>query len=284
MGFNYKTRTIKINNKAVLFDFPLVMGIINITPDSFYSQSRKMKREEILVQAEKMIKEGASILDLGAYSSRPGAIDISLEEEMNRLIPAIKNIRQHFPEIIISVDTFRSEVARAALDAGASMINDISAWEMDEKMFELVIEKRVPYLIMHMKGTPQTMQNNPQYENVVAEIYRFLGEKIQQLTHAGHPDVLIDPGFGFGKTLQHNYQILKNLDIFRTLERPIVVGLSRKSMIYRALDITPEEALNGTTALHTLALLKGADILRTHDVKEAMEVIKLVSLYLDAQD
>ncbi|TFV92431.1 dihydropteroate synthase [Algoriphagus kandeliae] len=252
------------------------MGILNLTPDSFYAGSRvKIDREDILKRAEKMILEGADILDLGGYSSRPGAEDISEEEELSRVIQPISWISEAFPEVLISIDTFRSNVAKRAIETGAHLVNDISGGSLDSKMYEVVGKLQVPYFLMHMRGTPQTMQQKTDYSKLLPDILNYFAKKLHLIKEFGIKDVIIDPGFGFAKTLEQNYHILKNLEIFRTLGYPVLAGLSRKSMIYKLLGCGPEESLNGTTALHMFALSKGANILRVHDVKEANETRKL---------
>jgi len=251
------------------------MGIINITPDSFYSGSRFESEKEILIQAEKMLTEGATFLDLGAYSSRPGADDISVEEELNRMIPTIELILKEFPEALISVDTFRAEVANKSIHAGAAMINDISAGKLDEKMFPVIAENQVPYIMMHMKGTPQSMKDLNQYEDLTSEVLYYFSERIRAARSLGINDIIIDPGFGFAKNITQNFELLSRLELFNNLELPLLVGVSRKSMIWKKLNISANEALNGTSVLNTAALLKGANILRVHDVKEAVECIKL---------
>ena len=262
--------------------YPKVMGIINVTPDSFYTGSRYQTDNQITAAAIKMTVDGADMLDVGGYSSRPGAGETSQEEEMRRVLPAIKLIKKELPDAIVSVDTFRSEIARAAvLDCGASMINDISGGEGDDKMFAVVEKLSVPYIIMHMKGTPSTMQNNPVYEDVVADLLRWFGKKIFTLHTMGVKDIIIDPGFGFGKTPDNNFDILSRLGDFRITGLPLLAGVSRKSMIWKTLEISPGEALNGTTVLNTIALLKGADILRVHGVREAVEAVRLVERLLN---
>lgn len=252
------------------------MGILNLTPDSFFEKSRVLtSKEGFLSVAEKMILEGADILDIGGYSSRPMAEDISVEEELKRTISTIEKIKREFPEILISIDTFRSKVAAEAVDAGADVVNDISAGELDSSMIEQVGKLNVPYIVMHMRGNPRTMQHQTGYQEILIEIMHYFSKKLNLCRKAGIKDVLIDPGFGFSKTLDQNYWILKNLAYFKTIQAPILVGISRKSMIYKKLGITVEEALNGTTALHMAALISGANILRVHDVKEAKETIKL---------
>jgi dihydropteroate synthase len=267
-----------INCKGTLVDLssPKVMGILNITPDSFYDGGKYKNESEILNQVEKMLQDGATFIDVGAYSSRPGAQHISEEEELKRSIPVIQLLVQHFPETIISVDTFRSKVAKETINAGAALINDISGGKMDNQMFTTVAKLQVPYILMHMLGTPQNMQKNPVYENVTTEIISFFAAQIQQLQQLQLNDVLIDVGFGFGKTIAHNFELLKNLALFKSLEVPILTGISRKSMLYKTLDISAKEALNATTSANTIALLNGANILRVHDVKEAVEAVKIV--------
>jgi len=258
---------------------PLVMGILNITPDSFYAGSRLMPENNWLSAAEKMVSEEVDILDIGGQSTRPGSERISVEEELNRIIPVIKKLRQHFPEIILSVDTYQSVVAKHAVEAGASMVNDISGGEMDPNMLKVVGGLSVPYICMHMQGRPEDMQKAPYYDNVVSDLLDFFLRKKVQCKDAGIHDLILDPGFGFGKTIAHNFQILHNLSVFKITGMPIMAGLSRKSTVYKTLKITPEEALNGTTVLNTIALMQGADILRVHDVKEAKEAITLVGAY-----
>ena len=254
------------------------MGIINVTPDSFYHGSRYGTDKEILIAAGKMIGEGADMLDVGGYSSRPGAEDIPEQEERRRVINAIKLIVREYPDAVISVDTFRSEIAlEAVLDAGALIINDISAGDADPAMFDVVRRLNVPFIMMHMKGTPSTMQVNPVYEDVVAEILKYFGEHIHRLRTEGVKDIIIDPGFGFGKTVSHNFDLLNRLEDLSIAGLPLMVGISRKSMVWKTLGISADEALNGTTALHAVALRKGADILRVHDVKEAVQTVKLIS-------
>jgi dihydropteroate synthase len=271
-----KPRYINAGGNLIDLDIPKVMGILNITPDSFYKGSRYRSDIEIIKAAELMISEGADILDIGGYSSRPGAADISVEEEAERVLHAIKLISGKFQDIVISVDTFRSEIARKAVEeCGAHIINDISGGDADENMFGLVAELNVPYIIMHMQGNPGNMQDNPVYEDVVADILKWLGERIFRLRSTGVNDIIIDPGFGFGKTADHNFELLKRLDEFIVAGLPVLAGLSRKSMIWKTLDVTADDALNGTTVLNTLALAGGADILRVHDVKEAKQAVTL---------
>ena len=268
-----------INCKGNLIDLstPKVMGILNITPDSFYDGGAYKNETAILDQVEKMLSEGATFIDVGAYSSRPGAAHVSEEEELKRILPVIQLLVQKFPNILISVDTFRSKIAQECVLAGAAMINDISGGSMDPKMFQTVANLQVPYIVMHMLGTPQNMQKNPVYESVTHELISFFVDKIHQLHLLKVNDVLIDVGFGFGKTLAHNFELLKNLALFKNLEAPILIGVSRKSMLYKTLDISAQEALNATTSANTIALLNGANILRVHDVKEAVEAVKIVA-------
>ena len=252
------------------------MGILNVTPDSFYKGSRVKNDLSILALAEKMVVEGATILDIGGYSSRPDAEDISIEEEISRVIPAIESVKKEFPKAIISVDTFRSQVARMAINAGGDLINDISAGSLDDKMMPTVAELKVPYIMMHMKGTPQNMKQESNYDNLLLEILWYFEQKINQAKSLGINDLILDPGFGFAKTVDQNFELLKNISYLTTLGYPLLVGVSRKSMIYKTLNTSPEFSLNGTTVLNTLALQNGASILRVHDVKEAMETIKLI--------
>ena len=268
-----------INIKGQLLDLstPQVMGILNVTPDSFYSASRMQTEQEIAEQVQQIIDEGASIIDIGAYSSRPNAVHISPNEEMDRLRMGLKIINRYHPEAIVSVDTFRAEIAeRCVEEYGAAIINDISAGEMDKQMFETVTRLRVPYIMMHMQGNPQNMQQQPHYENLLKEVFLYFAQKIQQLRDLGMKDIILDPGFGFGKTLEHNYELMEHLEEFRLFELPLLVGVSRKSMIYKLLGNSPQEALNGTTVLNTVALMKGAHILRVHDVREAVEAVRIV--------
>jgi len=272
-----RIRYINTGGKLLDLETPRVMGILNITPDSFYKESRYNSEEEILKAAVKMMEEGADILDVGGYSSRPGAKDITQEEESRRVLKAIKLISRELSQAIISVDTFRADVAREAVtECGAHIINDISGGDADSSMFKVVEELKVPYIMMHMKGNPRDMQNNPLYDDVVADILRWFGERIFRLHSAGVKDIIIDPGFGFGKTTEHNFELLRRLGDFAVAGLPVMVGVSRKSMIWKTLGITADEALSGTSALNAVALLNGADILRVHDVKEAVQVVRLV--------
>jgi dihydropteroate synthase len=254
---------------------PLLMGILNSTPDSFYDGGLYTSEIKWLKKTADMIEAGADIIDIGAYSTRPGAVNISEEEELERLIPVITSVRKHFPEQLISVDSFRASVAEKAVFEGANIINDISGGTIDSAMFATVARLQVPYILMHIKGTPQTMQLSPVYENVVEEVHFYFDERIKLLQELGFFKIIIDPGFGFGKTLEHNFQLFNNLNSFRSFNLPVLAGISRKSMIHKVLNISSKEALNGTTVLNTLALTKGASILRVHDVKEAKEAIDL---------
>lgn len=268
--------TLNCRGRLLSFKTPVVMGIINITPDSFYSGSRSGEHSDLLSRAAQMLSDGAAILDLGGQSTRPGSVQAGEEEELRRVLPAVKAIASRFPEAIISIDTFYASVASAAVQAGASIVNDVSAGTIDPKLLPAVASLNVPYVLMHMKGHPQTMQQNPVYENVVTEVFDFLSFRIRELELMGIKDIIADPGFGFGKTIAHNFELLKGLSYLRHLNRPLMTGLSRKATVYKPLGITPEEALNGTTVLHTIALLNGARILRVHDVKEAVQAVKLV--------
>lgn len=267
-----------INCKGTLVDLtsPKVMGILNLTPDSFYDGGKYKNEKAILKQTEKMLGEGASFIDMGAYSSRPGAQHVPEEEEKQRLLPVLELVLRHFPDAFFSIDTFRSTVAQECLERGAAMINDISAGNLDENMFDIVAHFQVPYIAMHLKGTPQSMQKESIYEDVITDLLHYFSEKLQKGRAKKINDIIIDPGFGFAKTLKQNYHLLHHLELFQTLKKPLLIGLSRKSMIYKMLKSSPTEALNGSTALHSLALWKGAHILRVHDVKEAMECIVLM--------
>jgi len=268
--------TLNCKGQLLVIEKPVVMGILNITPDSFYSGSRIENKDSILQKAQQMHNEGATILDIGGQSTRPGSTRISADEELQRVIPAIQLIKQQFQNCFISIDTYYSKVAKEAVTAGADMVNDISAGTMDEQMISTVAALNVPFIAMHMQGTPDTMQQNPAYENVTREVLDYFIKKTEQCKAAGIQDIIIDPGFGFGKTIAHNFQLLRELEVFQILKYPLLAGLSRKSTIYKTLGTTAEEALNGTTVLNTIALQKGASILRVHDVKETMETIKLV--------
>jgi dihydropteroate synthase len=270
-------KTLNVGGRLIHFDSPKIMGILNITPDSFFDGGKYKDEKSILQLVEKMITDGADFIDVGGYSSRPGAKDITQEEELERVLSVIKVIVKNFPECILSIDTFRSEVARQAIEEGALMVNDISGGALDNKMFDLIARHHIPYILMHMKGTPQTMKSMAQYENLISEILDYFHPKLHQLHQMGVADIMIDPGFGFAKTITHNFELLKQLELLKILNKPMVIGLSRKSMIWKTLDTDPENALNGTTVLNTIALLKGASILRIHDVKEAVEAVKLTN-------
>lgn len=270
--------TINCNGNLIDLHIPKVMGILNITPDSFYDGGKYESEEAIIFQVQKMLDDGATFIDIGGYSSRPNANHIHEDDELKRVLPVIELLVKTFPNIIISIDTFRSKVAQEAIRAGARIINDISGGNMDENMFKTVADLQVPYIMMHMQGTPQNMQNNPSYNDIMVEINGYFSKKIDQLNALGVHDIILDAGFGFGKTLEQNYTILKNHDLIGFGSFPTLVGISRKSMIYNPLNITAQEALNGTTVLNTLALQKGASILRVHDVKEAVQAIQLISL------
>jgi dihydropteroate synthase len=273
--FFRKKETLNAGGWFVDLSSPKVMGIINLTPDSFYEGSRKQDVDSALLQAEKMLNEGATFLDLGAYSSRPGAADISEQEETDRLIPVVEAIADAFPNAFLSIDTFRAKVAEAAIEARAHIINDISGGQLDENMFATVARLHVPYILMHMKGNPQNMQQQAHYDDVFAEVYDYFVDKYYQLKQLGVHDVIIDPGFGFAKKPEHSYALMSRLQDFNVLQLPILAGVSRKKMIYGLLGGTADDALNGTTALNTIALTKGANILRVHDVKEAVETVKI---------
>jgi len=274
-----------INCRGNLLDLstPVVMGIVNITSDSFYATSRCKNDTEILKRVETIINEGGKIIDIGAISSRPDAEDMTVEEEINRLIPALQLIRNKFPEIVVSVDTYQAIVAQRAVNEGeADIINDISGGEIDKSMFDTIAELNVPYILTHIKGNPKTMQINPHYQDIISEIMLFFAKKLNLLRMSGVKDVIIDPGFGFGKNINHNYSLLKNLHEFKIFELPVMVGISRKSMIYKTLNTTIEQCLNGTTVLNTISLLGGAKILRVHDVKEAVESVTLTQKLLQS--
>lgn len=256
---------------------PVVMGILNVTPDSFFDGGRYETEAAVIGRIHQIMEEGAGIIDIGAYSTRPGAAAVDPKEELARLAPAVELVRKYYPSVPVSIDTFRSEVAREIYQClGEVIVNDISGGTMDPEMFGFIAETRLPYIMMHIQGTPQTMQKNPVYGDVVKEVYRFFEERTEALRAAGTENIILDPGFGFGKTLEHNYELMNRLDIFHKLGYPLLVGISRKSMIFRLLETTPAEALNGTTVLNTIALMKGASILRVHDVKEAVEAVKIV--------
>lgn len=269
-------KSLNLKGNLFLIDGPKVMGILNLTPDSFYDGGLHHTVEKAVIQAEKMLSERAHILDLGAYSSRPGAVHISASEEWERLKPVLKEITKEFPKAILSVDTFRSDVAEKAVDAGAHIINDISGGNMDPNMFKTIAKLKVPYILMHMQGTPQNMQQAPTYNQVTDDVILELSKKVNRLHQLGVADIIVDPGFGFGKTIDHNYTMMKELESFHLLGHPILVGVSRKSMIYKYLNTTPEDALIGSTVLNTIGLQKGASFLRVHDVKAAAQTIAIL--------
>ncbi len=269
--------TINCLGNLIDLSVPKVMGILNATPNSFYDGGKYANENSILLQVEKMLTEGASFIDIGAYSSKPSAEFVSEEEEINRLLPVLKMVLREFPQTLISVDTFRAKVAKAAVENGACIINDIAAGNLDENMMETVAGLQVPYIMMHMRGTPQSMQSLTEYDNITRDMLFYFSEKVALARSFGINDIIVDPGFGFAKTVEQNFEVLGNLELFQSLELPVLVGVSRKSMIYKTLNTSAEFALNGTSVLNTIALQKGADILRVHDVKEAVECIKLVS-------
>lgn len=268
--------TLNVQGRLVDLSTPKVMGILNLTPDSFYDGGRNNSLTSALKKTEELLKDGADFIDIGAYSSRPMAENISASEELDRLIPVLKELVKEFPEAMISIDTFRASVANAAVQEGAHIINDIGGGELDKEMFSTIGRLKVPYILMHMKGTPQTMLENIHYDDVFLEVFGYLADRVQELLALGVKDIILDPGFGFAKNAQHNYELLSRLDQFRLLTHPILAGVSRKGMIYRTLGITAEESLNGTTVANTIALMKGASILRVHDVKAAVEAVKIV--------
>ncbi len=266
-----------MNCNGILIDLrqPKVMGILNLTPDSFYDGGQNIASEKIILKVEQMLQDGATFIDVGGYSSKPNADFVSVEEELNRVVPIVKLLVAKFPEIFISVDTFRSEVAKAAIEAGAVIVNDISAGNLDENMLPTVAELKVPYIMMHMRGNPKTMQQLTDYRDIVKEMIFYFSEKVAKARSFGIKDIIIDPGFGFAKNLEQNFEVMQKLELFQMLELPLLSGISRKSMIYKTLDVSPQESLNGTTFLNTISLQKGAKILRVHDVKEAVECVKL---------
>jgi dihydropteroate synthase len=272
-----------INCKGELIDLsiPKVMGILNVTPNSFFDGGKYKNEDEIISQTDKMLSEGASFIDIGAYSSKPSAEFVSEQEEIDRIIPVIELILKHFPKALLSIDTFRAEVAKVSIESGAAIINDIAAGELDDKMFEVIAKYNVPYIMMHMRGNPQTMQSLTEYKDIVKEILFYFSEKVQQARALGINDLILDPGFGFAKTTDQNYKVMQKMELFNLLELPVLAGISRKSMIYKTLNIAPQEALNGTTFLNTIALTKGAKILRVHDVKEAVECVTLFNKIIE---
>lgn len=271
--------TLNCKGRLLVINAPIVMGILNITPDSFYEGSRLGNTDDVLFRVEKMIKDGATILDIGGQSTRPKSDQISADEELKRVLPVIEAIRKNFPDQFLSIDTFYAAVAKTAVDAGCDIVNDVSAGTLDENLLPTVAQLNVPYVLMHMKGTPQTMQQEPHYENVTLEVFDFLNFKSAELVKLGIKDVIIDPGFGFGKNSRHNFQLLRELSFFKQMGKLLMAGLSRKASIYKTLKVTANEALNGTTVLNTIALMNGANILRVHDVKEAKEAITLLFSY-----
>ncbi len=279
-----QTSSIQLKGELVSLEKPLVMGILNVTPDSFFSGSRYQTEQEIIARAKTIIDEGGDIIDLGAYSSRPDSVDISVAQEKERLDFALKILKEHFPQAVYSVDTFRAEVAEHCVAKyGVDIINDISGGGLDDAMFRTVADLQVPYVMMHMRGTPQTMMKNTSYGNLLPEILKYFAERTDELYRLGVNDVIIDPGFGFSKTLDQNYEMMNNLEAFKIFEVPLLVGISRKSMIYKLFDTTPAESLNGTSVLNTLALLKGANILRVHDVREAREAVSIVTKTIESR-
>lgn len=268
-------KSINCKGQLLTFDTPKIMGILNVTPNSFFDGGKHNSLDKIVNQVEKMIQDGANIIDLGAYSTQPNAPFVSQAEELERLIPVVKHLVHYFPNLILSIDTFRSEVAKQALDCGAAIINDVAAGNLDDKMMEVVGQYKVPYIMMHMKGTPQNMQQFTDYDDVMHDMIFYFSEKLNEARKHGIADVIIDPGFGFSKTLDQNYEVLQKLDLLKNLDVPVLSALSRKSMIYKYFNTTPSEALNGTSVLNTISLIKGANLLRVHDVKEAAECVKL---------
>ncbi|KRD10129.1 dihydropteroate synthase [Flavobacterium sp. Root901] len=266
-----------INCKGELIDLsiPKVMGILNVTPNSFFDGGKYKNEDEIIPQVEKMLTEGAAFIDIGAYSSKPSAEFVSEQEEIDRIVPVVELILKHFPKALLSIDTFRAEVAKVSIESGAAIINDIAAGELDDKMFDVIEKYNVPYIMMHMRGNPQTMQSLTQYGDIIKEMLFYFSEKAAKARSLGINDLILDPGFGFAKTTDQNYEVMQKMELFNVLELPVLAGVSRKSMIYKTLNITPQEALNGTTFLNTIALTKGAKILRVHDVKEAVECVAL---------
>ena len=269
--------TIKLKERLLDLSSPMIMGILNVTPDSFYDGGFYDNQKKVIDQVEKMINDGASIIDIGGYSSRPGADNISPDVELARVLPIVKLIKERFSKILISIDTFRSEVAKQCVENGADIINDISGGSLDSKMFETVAKLNVPFIIMHMRGNPSNMMDKTDYENIIEEIENYFSKKIELAKSFGINDIIIDPGFGFAKTTKQNFDILKNLTYLKKLDKPLLVGVSRKSMIYKTLNLSPIDSLNGSTVLHTISLMKGANIIRVHDVKEANECIRLVN-------
>ena len=277
-GIGDTKTTLNLKGKILDMSEPRVMGVLNLTPDSFYDKSRIKGKSELIKKCQAMLDSGVTMIDLGGHSTRPGAVKVEEKEEITRVVPAIKVLTREFPDCILSIDTYRSAVAEAAVDEGAAMINDISGGQLDPQMFPLLARTKVPYVLGHMKGTFDTMMSQVEYGDLIGEVFDFFQGKINQLKELDVNDVIVDPGFGFSKTLEQNYELLKNLGYFINLGRPLLVGFSRKSMIYKLLGITPDDALNGTTALNTIGLMKGANIIRVHDVKEATEVVRLFNM------
>lgn len=274
--FLKRKNTVVLNGKILDLSHPIVMGILNVTPDSFFDGGKYKTEKKVLKRAEDILEQGGSVIDIGALSTQPGADAISTKEEIDRLLPAVKAVKKNFPNAFVSIDTYRSWVALKVIeDCGPCMVNDVSGGNFDPHMFDTVGKLGVPYVLMHMQGTPLKMQENPEYEDIIRDISLFFTERVKQLTKAGVKDVIIDPGFGFGKTLEHNYELLNRLDSFKVFQLPLMVGVSRKSMIHKLLESNPEEALNGTSVVNTLALMGGTDILRVHDVKEAVEAVRI---------
>ncbi len=276
-----KKKLLNCKGQLLSLESPLIMGILNVTPDSFFDGNIFTTEKAWLKQTEKMLSEGASIIDIGCISTRPGAILPNLEEELDRLLPVLDSIMKYFPEAILSVDTFRAEVAKAAVNHGAAIINDISGGTMDAAMFETIAVLHIPYILMHIQGTPETMQRNPVYKDIVKETILYLSKKTNELTFLGVNDIIIDPGFGFGKNIKQNFEMMQQLHLYKFLDKPLLVGVSRKSMIWKTLESTPDKALNGTSVLHTISLLAGADILRVHDVREAVECMQILKYFSD---
>jgi dihydropteroate synthase len=277
--FLKRKNTVALNGRILDLSHPIVMGILNVTPDSFFDGGKYKTEKKVLKRAEDILEQGGSVIDIGALSTQPGSEAISTKEEIDRLLPAVKAVRKTFPEAFISIDTYRSWVALKVIeDCGPCMVNDVSGGDFDTHMFDTIGKLGVPYILMHMQGTPLKMQENPEYEDIIRDISFFFTDRVKRLTKAGVKDVIIDPGFGFGKTLEHNYELLNRLDSFKVFQLPLLIGVSRKSMIYKLLKSNPEEALNGTSVVNTLALMGGADILRVHDVKEATEVIRIFNM------
>jgi len=277
--FLKRKNTIALNGRILDLSHPIVMGILNVTPDSFFDGGKYKTEKKVLARAEEILKQGGSVIDVGALSTQPGAEAISTKEEIDRLLPAVKAVKKNFPEAFVSIDTYRSWVALKVIeDCGPCIVNDVSGGNFDAHMFDTIGKLGVPYILMHMQGTPIKMQENPEYEDIIRDISLFFTDRVKQLTKAGVKDVIIDPGFGFGKTLEHNYELLNRLDSFKVFQLPLLVGVSRKSMIYKLLKSNPDEALNGTSVVNTLALMGGADILRVHDVKEAVEAVQILNM------